>query len=59
VVSEAAAAASSHRGTILIACGILLLGWAIYATVRMVFGFVLRDYRVALSATAPHEEEEY
>jgi hypothetical protein len=59
VVSEAAAAASSHGGTILIACGILFPVWIIYAIVRMVFGFVLRDCHVALSATVPHEEEEY
>jgi hypothetical protein len=59
VVSEAAAAASSHGETILIVCGILFPTWIISATVRMVFGFVLSDYRVALLATAPHEGEEY
>jgi hypothetical protein len=60
-VSEAAAAAASysHDGTILIGCGILFPLWIIYTTVRTAFGFVLRDCRMALSATAPQEEEKY
>jgi hypothetical protein len=59
VVSETAAAYYSHGWTILIGCSILFSWWVIYATVRTVFGFMLRDCCVALSATAPHEEEEY
>jgi hypothetical protein len=58
VVSKAAAS-SSYGGTIFIACDILFPVWIIYATVKMVFGFVLRDCHVALSATVPHEEEEH
>ena len=59
VSKAAAAAASSYGGTILIGCSTLFPVWIIYATVRMVFGFALRDCRVTLSATVPHEEEKY
>jgi hypothetical protein len=60
MVSETAAttASPSNGRTILIACGILFLVGVISATVRMDFGVMLGDCRVALSATAPHEEEE-
>ena len=43
----------------MIGCSTLFPVWIIYATVRMVFGFALRDCRVALAVTAPHEEPKY